>query len=97
MPLRRHRKQYEQLFKRGRIIGIIEARWSTWRVTTHQVGRSDLTVTDQWTEEASFSQRAGSGCLQQTNHQEDRPIIRHARLEPTASLAAVQAQVEPLL
>ncbi|GFT04501.1 hypothetical protein TNCV_1930101 [Trichonephila clavipes] len=35
MPLRRHRRQYEQMaeFERGRIIEMREARWLAWRVS----------------------------------------------------------------
>ncbi|GFV41689.1 uncharacterized protein TNCV_3628401 [Trichonephila clavipes] len=45
MPLRRFRRQYEQLsqFERGRIIGIMEAGWSAWRVA-RQLGRSDCVL-----------------------------------------------------
>ncbi|GFV51237.1 HTH_Tnp_Tc3_2 domain-containing protein [Trichonephila clavipes] len=41
----------------------------------------------------SFTGRPGSGRLQQTSHQEDRHIVRKARVQPTASSAAIQAQV----
>ncbi|GFV19325.1 transposable element Tcb1 transposase [Trichonephila clavipes] len=60
MPLRRFRRQYEQLshFEKGRIIGMMEAGWSARRVA-YQLGRSD--------------------CI------------------PTASSAAIQAQVIPSL
>ncbi|GFV29476.1 HTH_Tnp_Tc3_2 domain-containing protein [Trichonephila clavipes] len=42
MPLRRNRRQYEQLtdFDRGRIIGLREAGWSNRRIGRH-LGRSD--------------------------------------------------------
>ncbi|GFY34250.1 uncharacterized protein TNCV_2505531 [Trichonephila clavipes] len=45
MPLRRFRRQYEQLlqFERGRIIGKIEAGWSARRVA-RQLGRSNCVV-----------------------------------------------------
>ncbi|GFY30923.1 hypothetical protein TNCV_1628971 [Trichonephila clavipes] len=44
MPLRRNRRQYEQLtdFDRGRIIGLREAGWSNRRIGRH-LGRSDMT------------------------------------------------------
>ncbi|GFW89465.1 transposable element Tcb2 transposase [Trichonephila clavipes] len=60
MPLHRFQRQHEQLsqFERGRIIGMMEARWSARRVAS-QLGRSD--------------------CV------------------PTASSAAIQAQVAPSL
>ena len=93
MPLRRARRQYKQLsqFERGRIVGMMEAGWSARRVA-RQLGRSDCVVRrcwDQWTEETSFTRRPGSG---QTSRREDRHIIRNARVEPTASLAAIQTQ-----
>ncbi|GFS97454.1 transposable element Tcb2 transposase [Trichonephila clavipes] len=72
MPLRRFRRQYEQLphFESGRIIGMMEAAWSA---------------------------RPGSGRPRQTSHQVDHHIVRNARVQPTASSAAVQAQVAPSL
>ncbi|GFV10376.1 hypothetical protein TNCV_2114281 [Trichonephila clavipes] len=43
MPLRRNRRQYEQLtdFDRGRIIGLREAGWSNRRIG-RPLGRSDM-------------------------------------------------------
>ncbi|GFV50183.1 transposable element Tcb2 transposase [Trichonephila clavipes] len=69
---------------------MIEAGWPA-----RQVGRYDLTVRrcwDQWTEETSFTRRPGSGRPRQTSSREYRHIIRHACVEPTASLAAVETQ-----
>ncbi|GFU59624.1 transposable element Tcb2 transposase [Trichonephila clavipes] len=45
MPLRRNRRQYEQLtdFDRGRIIGLREAGWSNRRIGRH-LGRSDMVL-----------------------------------------------------
>ncbi|GFT17982.1 transposable element Tcb2 transposase [Trichonephila clavipes] len=43
----------------------------------------------------SFTRRPGSGRPQQTSRREDRLIVKNARLHPTASLAAIQAQVAP--
>ncbi|GFW17764.1 hypothetical protein TNCV_1133641 [Trichonephila clavipes] len=45
MPLRCHRRQYGQLseFERGRIIRMMEAEWSAWRVA-RQIGHLDLSV-----------------------------------------------------
>ncbi|GFW23728.1 hypothetical protein TNCV_2032711 [Trichonephila clavipes] len=51
---------------------------------------------DKWTEETSFTQQLDSGSPRQTSRREDHHIIRHARVEPTASLAAVQTQTAPL-
>ncbi|GFV73864.1 HTH_38 domain-containing protein [Trichonephila clavipes] len=49
MPLRRNRRQYEQLtdFDRGRIIGLREAGWSNTRIGRH-LGRSDMVVARCW-------------------------------------------------
>ncbi|GFU59344.1 HTH_38 domain-containing protein [Trichonephila clavipes] len=49
MPLRRNRRQYEQLtdFDRGRIIGFREAGWSNRRIGRH-LGRSDMVVARCW-------------------------------------------------
>ncbi|GFV62385.1 transposable element Tcb1 transposase [Trichonephila clavipes] len=48
-PLRRNRRQYEQLtdFDRGRIIGLREAGWSNRRIGRH-LGRSDMVVARCW-------------------------------------------------
>ncbi|GFV19289.1 transposable element Tcb2 transposase [Trichonephila clavipes] len=101
MPLRSFRKQYEQLsqFERGRIIGMMEAGWSASRVA-RQLGRSDCVVRrrwDQWIQEMSFKQRPGSGCPRQTCRREDRNIVRNARVQSTASSAAIQEYVAPSL
>ncbi|GFV77024.1 transposable element Tcb2 transposase [Trichonephila clavipes] len=101
MPLRRFRRQYEQLsqFERGRIIGIMEAGWSARRVA-RQLGRSDCVVRrcwDQWIREMSFTQRPGPGRPRQTSRREDRHIVRNARVQPTVSSATIQAQVTPSL
>lgn len=101
MPLRRVRRQYTQLsqFERGRIVGMMEAGWSARRVA-RQLGRSDCVVRrcwDQWTREMSCTRRPGSGRPRQTSRREDRHIVRNARVQPTASSAAIQAQVAPSL
>ncbi|GFU08916.1 transposable element Tcb2 transposase [Trichonephila clavipes] len=101
VPLRRFRRQYEQLsqFERGRIIGLMEAGWSARRVA-RELGRSVCVVRrywDQWIREMSFTRRSGSGQPRQTSRREDRHIVRNAREQPTASLAAIQTQVEPSL
>ncbi|GFU22834.1 transposable element Tcb1 transposase [Trichonephila clavipes] len=73
---------------------MMEAEWSSRRVT-RQIGLLDLTVMkfwDQWTEEMSFTWRPGSGGPRQTSRQETRHIVRHARIQPTASLVTVQTQ-----
>ncbi|GFW18414.1 transposable element Tcb2 transposase [Trichonephila clavipes] len=45
----------------------------------------------------SFTRRPGSGRPRQTSRREDQHIIRNARVQPTSSSAAIQAQVVPLL
>ncbi|PRD31941.1 UNVERIFIED_CONTAM: hypothetical protein NCL1_21973 [Trichonephila clavipes] len=78
---------------------MMEAGWSA-RSVARQLGRFDCVVRrcwDQWIREASFTRRPGSGCSRQTSRQEDRHVIRNARVQPTASSAAIQAQVAPSL
>ncbi|GFU55655.1 transposable element Tcb2 transposase [Trichonephila clavipes] len=78
---------------------MMEAGWSA-RSLARQVGCSDLTVRrcwDQWTEETAFTRRPGSARYRQTSRREDRHIKRHAFVEPTASLAAVQTLAALLL
>ncbi|GFS56330.1 transposable element Tcb1 transposase [Trichonephila clavipes] len=63
MPLRRNRRQYEQLtdFDRGRIIGLREAGWSNRRIGRH-LGRSDMVVarcSQQWITEGRVYRRGG--------------------------------------
>ncbi|GFS84397.1 transposable element Tcb2 transposase [Trichonephila clavipes] len=101
MPLRRFRRQYEQLsqFERGRILGMMEARGSVRRVA-RQLGRSDCVVRrcwDQGIREMSFTRRPGSGRPRQTSRREDHHIVRSARVQQTASSAAIQARVAPSL
>ncbi|GFV62854.1 transposable element Tcb2 transposase [Trichonephila clavipes] len=45
----------------------------------------------------SFTQRPGSGHPRQTSRREERHIVRNARVQRTASLAAIQTQVAPSL
>ncbi|GFU78911.1 HTH_Tnp_Tc3_2 domain-containing protein [Trichonephila clavipes] len=102
MPLHRFRRQNEQLSQfegRGRIIGMMEAGWSARRVA-RQLGRPDCVMRrcwDQWIRQMSFTRRPGSGHPRQTSRREDRHIVRNARVQPTASSAAIQAQVAPSL
>ncbi|GFU73821.1 transposable element Tcb2 transposase [Trichonephila clavipes] len=74
----------------------MEAGWSARRVA-RQLGRSDCVVRrcwDQWIREMSFTPRPGSEyALKQTSRREDRHIVRNPRVQPTASSAAIQAQV----
>ncbi|GFX30801.1 transposable element Tcb2 transposase [Trichonephila clavipes] len=41
----------------------------------------------------SFTRRPGSGCPRQTSRREDCHFVRNVRVQPTASSAAIQAQV----
>ncbi|KFM75156.1 Transposable element Tcb2 transposase, partial [Stegodyphus mimosarum] len=52
---------------------------------------------DQWTREKSCTRRPGSGRPRQTSRREDFHVVRNARVQPTASSAALQAQVAPSL
>ncbi|GFV73341.1 transposable element Tcb1 transposase [Trichonephila clavipes] len=52
---------------------------------------------DLWIQEISFTRRLDSGRPRQTSRQEDHCIVRNARVQPTASAAAIQAQVAPSL
>ncbi|GFS81253.1 transposable element Tcb2 transposase [Trichonephila clavipes] len=45
----------------------------------------------------SFTRRSGSGRPRQTSRREDHHIVRNARVQPSASSAAIQAQVAPSL
>ncbi|GFY20073.1 uncharacterized protein TNCV_2147661 [Trichonephila clavipes] len=73
----------------------MEAGWSTRR-EARQLGGSDWVVKicwDQQIQEMSFTRRPGSGNPQQTSRQEDHHIVRNAHVQPTASSAAIHAQV----
>ncbi|GFV38395.1 transposable element Tcb2 transposase [Trichonephila clavipes] len=99
MPLRRNRRQYEQLtdFDRGRIIGLREAGWSNRRIGRH-FGRSDMVVArcwQQWITEGRVYRRGGSGRPRNTNDREDRAIRRVATSAPTTSLASIQRHLPP--
>ncbi|GFW23492.1 transposable element Tcb2 transposase [Trichonephila clavipes] len=99
MPLRRNRRQYEQLtdFDRGRIIGLREAGWSNRRIGRH-LGRSDMVVArcwQQWIREGRVYRRGGSGRPRNTNDREDRAIRRVATSAPTTLLASIQRHLLP--
>ncbi|GFX64020.1 HTH_Tnp_Tc3_2 domain-containing protein [Trichonephila clavipes] len=49
---------------------------------------------DQWIREMLFIRRPDSGRAPQTSPREDRHIVSNARVQPTASSAVIQAQVE---
>ncbi|GFV63190.1 HTH_Tnp_Tc3_2 domain-containing protein [Trichonephila clavipes] len=89
MPLRRFRRQYEQLsqFERGRIVDMMEAGWSA-RQVARQFGRSQCVLRrgwDQWIRGMSFTRRPGSGRPRQASCREDCHIVSNARIQPTAS------------
>ncbi|GFX00986.1 HTH_Tnp_Tc3_2 domain-containing protein [Trichonephila clavipes] len=99
MPLRRNRRQYEQLtdFDRGRIRGLREAGWSNRRIGRH-LGRSDMVVArcwQQWITEGRVYRRGGSGRPRNTNDREDRANRRVATSAPTTSLASIQRHLPP--
>ncbi|GFT56359.1 HTH_Tnp_Tc3_2 domain-containing protein [Trichonephila clavipes] len=99
MPLRRNRRQYEQLtyFDRDRIIGLREAGWSNRRIG-RPLGRSDMVVArcwQQWITEGRVYRRGGSGRPRNTNDREDRAIRRVATSAPTTSLASIQRHLPP--
>ncbi|GFS59539.1 uncharacterized protein TNCV_3726311 [Trichonephila clavipes] len=74
----------------------MEARYSARRVARH-LDHFDCVVRrcwDRWIKEMSFTRRPGSGRPRQTSRREDWHIIR---ILPTASSAAIQAQVAPSL
>ncbi|GFV99813.1 transposable element Tcb2 transposase [Trichonephila clavipes] len=101
MPLRRFRRQYEQLpqFERWKIIGMMEVGWAVKRVA-RQLGQSDCVVRrcwNHWIQEISSTRIPGSGHPGQTSHRKDYYIVRNARVQATVSSATIQAQVAPSL
>ncbi|GFX05738.1 transposable element Tcb2 transposase [Trichonephila clavipes] len=77
----------------------MEAGWSARRVAC-QLGHSECVVRrcwDQWIRDMSFTRRPVSGRPRQISRQEDLLIVRIARVKPTASSTAIQAQVAPSL
>ncbi|GFU45983.1 HTH_Tnp_Tc3_2 domain-containing protein [Trichonephila clavipes] len=74
---------------------MMEAGWSARRLH-RQLGHSDCIVRrfgDQWIREMSFTRRPDSGRPRQTSRQEEHHIVRNARVQPTASSAAILEQV----
>ncbi|GFX29794.1 HTH_38 domain-containing protein [Trichonephila clavipes] len=97
MPLRRNRRQYEQLtdFDRGRIIGLREAGWSNRRGGRH-LGRSDMVVArcwQQWITEGSVPSRR----VRTSGTQMIARIVQSkmATSAPTTSLASIQRHLPP--
>ncbi|GFU72812.1 transposable element Tcb2 transposase [Trichonephila clavipes] len=96
MPLRRFRRQYEQLsqFERRRIIGRIEAGWSA-RQVARQLGRSDCVVRRCWDQgipEMPFTLKPGYRPVVEktTTYSDDNHVRvwrpRGKRLNPAFSL-----------
>ncbi|GFW14634.1 uncharacterized protein TNCV_1560971 [Trichonephila clavipes] len=77
MPLRRFRRQYEQLsqFERERIIGIREARWSA-RLVARQSGRSDCVMRRRWAN-CIINRHLGIGSTFSRDPVPSRTIRRH--------------------
>ncbi|GFX53129.1 transposable element Tcb2 transposase [Trichonephila clavipes] len=98
MPLRLFKKNMSSCRSlRGGIIVMMETEWSARRVA-RQLSRSDCVVRrcwDQWIREMSFTRRQGSERSRQTSRREDHSIVGNTRVQPTASSAAIQAQVAP--
>ena len=97
MPLRRQRRQYQQLteFERGRVIGLREGGLS-YRDIAARLGRNVSTVHAcwrQWSREGTMSRRPGSGGTRATTEREDRRIRRMAVAHRTASAAEITAAV----
>ncbi|GFW07094.1 HTH_Tnp_Tc3_2 domain-containing protein [Trichonephila clavipes] len=97
MPGKRARRHFSQLneFKRGLIIGMKTAGWSTRRVAG-TVDRSECAVRncwEQWTREGTHARKTGSGATRKTTRREDRRIVRQALVDPTVTLSAIRADV----
>ncbi|GFX58967.1 transposable element Tcb2 transposase [Trichonephila clavipes] len=98
MSLRHFRRQYEHLsqLERGEIISTMEAGWSA-RQVARQLGHFDCVVRrcwNQWIREMSFTRKPGSVRPRPISR---RHIVRNARVQPTASSAAIEAHVVPSL
>ncbi|GFX03807.1 hypothetical protein TNCV_2113791 [Trichonephila clavipes] len=74
MPLRRNRRQYEQLtdFDRGRIISLREAGWSNRRIGRH-LGRSDIIARCWQSQKVECTVAEGQDV--EHKYREDRAII----------------------
>ncbi|GFY22098.1 uncharacterized protein TNCV_3297421 [Trichonephila clavipes] len=93
MPGKRARRHFSQLseFKRGLIIEMKTADWSTCRVAG-RVDRSECAVRDcweTWTREGTHAQKTGSGATRKTTRREDRRIVRQALVDPTVTHSTI--------
>ncbi|GFU11724.1 uncharacterized protein TNCV_2611181 [Trichonephila clavipes] len=81
--------------RRGLIIGIKTAGWSTRRVAG-QVDRlecADRNCREQWTREGTHAWKTGSGETRKTTRREDRRIVRQALVDPTVTRSTIRADV----
>ncbi|GFU93198.1 uncharacterized protein TNCV_4217241 [Trichonephila clavipes] len=97
MPGKRATRHFSQLseFKRGLIIEIKTAGWSTRRVAG-RVDRSEFAVRNcwkQWTREGTHVWKTGSGAIRKTTRREDRRIVRQALVDPTVTRSTIGADV----
>ncbi|GFW74502.1 transposable element Tcb1 transposase [Trichonephila clavipes] len=97
MPGKLARRHFSQLseFKRGLIIGMKTAGWSTRRVPDH-VDRLQCAVRncwEQWTREGTHAQKTGSGATRKTTRREDRRIVRQALVDPTVTRSTIRVDV----
>ncbi|GFX82868.1 transposable element Tcb2 transposase [Trichonephila clavipes] len=94
---KRARRHFSQLceFKRGLIIGMKTAGWSTRRVAG-QVDRSEFAVRncwEQWTREGTHVRKTGSRATRKTTRKENRRIMRQALEYPTVTRSTIRADV----
>ncbi|GFW67695.1 HTH_Tnp_Tc3_2 domain-containing protein [Trichonephila clavipes] len=82
-----------RIFSRGRLTSF-SVEYKTGNQSLFQYVES-FTKEEQWIREVSFTRRPDSGHPRQTSRREDRHIIRNARVQPTASSAAIQIYVAP--
>ncbi|GFV89286.1 uncharacterized protein TNCV_286191 [Trichonephila clavipes] len=97
MPGKRARRHFSQLsdLKRGLIIGMKTAGWSTHRVAG-QVDRSECAVRncwEQWTPEGTHAWKTRSGATRKTTRREDRMIVWQALVNPTVTRSPIRADV----
>ncbi|GFX81096.1 HTH_Tnp_Tc3_2 domain-containing protein [Trichonephila clavipes] len=97
MPGKRPRRHFSQLseFKRGLIIEMKTAGWSTRRVAG-QVDRSECAVRNCWeqcTREGTYARKTGSGATKKTTRREDRRILRQALVDPTVTRSTIRADM----
>ncbi|GFW31867.1 transposable element Tc1 transposase [Trichonephila clavipes] len=97
MPGKHARRHFSQLseFKRGLIIGMKSAGWSTRRVAG-QVDRLECAVRncwEQWTRKGTHVRKTGSAATRKTTRREDRRIVRQALVDPTVTRSTIRADV----